>query len=66
MYSKYTMVFVLDGNSDISAHGKKQSLFFFFVFFFLYVYALDRRLAQKIFFPRKDLFSFMRAQHDLI
>ena len=57
----FVMVLILDSNSEIGA--KVQSTFGYLI---CLRHCLDREGSQVGFcFVRKDLFSFIRAQHDL-
>ena len=55
--SLFAMVLKLDGNSEISALGRTNLCYFMLKTF-------DKQ-SQTDFFPRKHLYSFMRAHHVL-
>ena len=57
----YHMVLVLDGNSEISAHVWSNLCYLTCSRHLV----RSRAVTNRIFFLRKGLFSFMRAQHDL-
>ena len=55
------MVIILDGNSGIGAHVGNNLCYSICFRHFI----RSKAVTNRIFFPRKDIFSFMRAQHVL-
>ena len=59
--SIHTMVLILDGNSEIGAPVRRNPFYKNFLRHFI----RSRAVTNRLIFLRKDLFSFMRAQHVL-
>ena len=61
LFSIWYMVLILDGNSVIDAHVRSNRFYLICLRHFI----SSRTVTNRFFFLRKDLLSFMRAQHVL-